>query len=286
VVETERHLFLEKHIVTLSHVAHLKLVAIVYDKSHRFSLLPSSPLSLIHCSLHRISSDATMPIETIQTTPTTGDAARSGSMGGTRVESNTSSSSSNVAMQTIAKKKVPMLYEYWKALMITEAGLSAYHISDWLPGGMLSSTTNLEFPTINKTNIVCCESHLMVGLGLPLGKFLVSILNYLRCELVHLNLNAIIAHSYFSMLCECWLRIPPDTYLFWYFYYPARYDNQVFSGIGLTLHRHRRHEYLDATFRGYWKGASQRWFHVDIHACRGLVPRVPRVAGYGPTTWI
>jgi hypothetical protein len=29
----------------------------------------------------------------------------------------------------ITKKKVPMLYEYWKALMVTEADLAAYHVA-------------------------------------------------------------------------------------------------------------------------------------------------------------
>jgi hypothetical protein len=44
VVETERHLFLGKRIVTLSPAAHIKLNATVHTKSHHFSLLPSSPL--------------------------------------------------------------------------------------------------------------------------------------------------------------------------------------------------------------------------------------------------
>jgi hypothetical protein len=149
-----------------------------------------------------------------------------------------------------------MLYEYWKTPTVTEVDLAACHTVDWLPGRVLSSTTDLEFPMIDKTIIVCFESHLMAGLGLPPSKFLVSILNYLRCELVHLNPNAIAVLSYFSMLCECWLGIPPDTSLFWYFYYPSYYDKQVFSRIGLTLCLNCRKEYLNATFRGCWKGAS------------------------------
>jgi hypothetical protein len=55
---------------------------------------------------------------------------------------------------------------------------------------------------IDRTNIVCFESHLMCGLGLPPSKFLVSVLNYIECELVHLHSNAISAVSCFSMLCE------------------------------------------------------------------------------------
>jgi hypothetical protein len=105
-----------------------------------------------------------------------------------------------------------------------------------------------------------------VWLGLPQSKFLISILNYLRCELVHLNPNVITALSCFNMMCECSLGIPPDTSMFWYFYYPTHYDKQVFSGIGLTLRHNRRGEYLNTGFKGYWKDASQRWFHVDTHA--------------------
>jgi hypothetical protein len=128
--------------------------------------------------------------------------------------------------------------------------LAAYHATRWLPVLVRSSTTNLEFPTIVKTIIICFESHLMCGLGQPLSKFLVSILNYLGCELIHMNLNAITVLSCFSMLCECWLGIPPETSLFWYFYYPSRYDKKVFVGIGLTLCHNRQEEYLNTSFRG------------------------------------
>jgi hypothetical protein len=33
----------------------------------------------------------------------------------------------------------------------------------------------------------------------------------------------------------------------------------------LSLRRHHRKEYLDATFKGNWKGASRKWFLVDMH---------------------
>jgi hypothetical protein len=123
----------------------------------------------------------------------------------------------------------------------------------------------MEFPTVVNTTIVCFESHLIDGSGLPPSKFLVSILNFLRCELVHLNLNTITVLNCFTKLCECWFRIPPDTSLFLYFYGPTQYDKQVFYWIGLSLHRHCRQEYMDATFKGYWKGASRKWFLVDMH---------------------
>jgi hypothetical protein len=104
----------------------------------------------------------------------------------------------------------------------------------------------------------------MCRLGLPPSKFLVSILNYIGCELVHLNLNAISTLSFFCMLCECCLRIPPDTSLFWYFYSPIHYEHKVFFGIRLMPRRNHWREYLKVTFRGYWKGASRWLFHINL----------------------
>jgi hypothetical protein len=119
----------------------------VHTKSHRFSLLPSIFLLFIHCLLHHTNSHFNMTSGTYQTSPIAGDAAASSSKVATSTESNTASasSSSNAATQSIAKKKVPMLYEYWKAPAVSEADLTAYHIIDWLPGGVLSSTTAWNF---------------------------------------------------------------------------------------------------------------------------------------------
>jgi hypothetical protein len=91
---------------------------------------------------------------------------------------------------------------------------------------------------------------LMCRLRLPLSKFIFFILNFIGCELVHLNLNNITTLSCFSMLCECWLDVPHDTSLFWYFYSLTCYEHMVFSGIGIMLHRNRRKEYLNVMFRG------------------------------------
>jgi hypothetical protein len=145
---------------------------------------------------------------------------------------------------------------------VTEADCAAYHATGWLLGGVVS-ISDMEFPTVDNTTIVCFESHLIAGIGLPPSKFLVCIPKFLRCELVHLNLNAIAALIYFTMLCECWLGIAPDTSLFWYFYGPALYDKHVFSGVRLSLCHHHRQEYLDAMIKSCWKGTSQRWFLVD-----------------------
>jgi hypothetical protein len=139
--------------------------------------------------------------------------------------------------------------DYWKKSMITEADCLAYHATGWLGGGMEFHVPKVDIPTVDDSIVVSFESHLIAGLGLPPSKFLVAIMNFLGCELVHLNMNAITALSCFTMLCECWLGIVPDTSLFWYFYSLTHYDKVVYSGIGLSLHRSRRKNYIDATFK-------------------------------------
>jgi hypothetical protein len=133
---------------------------------------------------------------------------------------------------------------------VTEKDITNFHEADWLLGVLLYTLTTLEFPTIDHTNIVCFESQLMCGLDLPPSKFLIAVLNYLGCEMVHMHPNAIASLICFSMLCECWLSIPPDTSLFLYFYSPACYENKVFSSLGLTSRRNHRDEYPKATFKG------------------------------------
>jgi hypothetical protein len=110
--------------------------------------------------------------------------------------------------------------------------------------------------TVEGSTILCFESQLAARVGLPLSKFLSSIMNYLKCSLVHLNTNAASALSSFVILCKCWLGIPPDTSLFWYYYSPAWYTKTIFGGMGFFLRHKRRDEYIKATFKSCWKGAQ------------------------------
>jgi hypothetical protein len=139
----------------------------------------------IHCSLHRTTFHSTMTGESGQISNVTDDIAASDSQSVAGMESDSASltSSSTMADQTIAKKKVQLLHQNWKAPMVTDKDISAYHVAGWLLGVLLCSPTTLYFLTINRTNIVCFESYLMCGLGLPPSKFLVSILNYCYCFL-------------------------------------------------------------------------------------------------------
>jgi hypothetical protein len=72
----------------------------------------------------------------------------------------------------------------------------------------------VKYLIVDGTTVVCFESHLVAGLGLPPNKFLVVVMSHLGCELVHFNPNSIATLSCFTMLCECWLRIAVDTNLF------------------------------------------------------------------------
>jgi hypothetical protein len=93
-----------------------------------------------------------------------------------------------------------------------------YHDLGWLSGNLISFIPEVDVPTVEGSTVLCFECQLAAGLGLPPSKFLSSVMSYLGCSLVHLNANAVSALSNFAMLCECWLGIPPDTSLFWYYY--------------------------------------------------------------------
>jgi hypothetical protein len=105
--------------------------------------------------------------------------------------------------QVIAENKVPNLYEYWKSLTVKEVNIHKFHEAGWLLGDLICSPTTLNFPIIYQMHIVCFKSHLICGLGLPCSKYLVTILGYLGCKLIHLNSNIIAALSLLYMLCEC-----------------------------------------------------------------------------------
>jgi hypothetical protein len=176
-----------------------------------------------------------------------GDDAQSDS----RVESAApaTSSSPTLAATKMADEKVPEMSDFFKKTTVTQEEREANHRFGWLTGSLISTIPEVDVPTVHDSTIVCFESYLVVGLGLPPSKFLSTIMNFYGCELVQFNPNAIDALGCFTMLCECWLGIAPDTSMFWYFYSLVRYTNDVCSGIRLSLHRHHSQQYIDATFK-------------------------------------
>jgi hypothetical protein len=122
---------------------------------------------------------------------------------GTESDTPTTSSSTTVDAIRMADNRIPKIADYWKKSNISEGNRQAYHDFGWLTGNLISSIPQVDVPTTHGSTMVCFESHLVTGLGLPRSKFLVAIMNFLGSELVHFNLNAITAHSCFTMLCEC-----------------------------------------------------------------------------------
>jgi hypothetical protein len=121
----------------------------------------------------------------------------------------------------MAAGEIPELTDFFKKMTMIKDDRRAYHDHRWLASNLVSFIPEVDVPTVEGSTIICFESQLDAGIGLPPSKFLSSIMNYLGCSLVHLNSNTILALSSFIMLCECWLGIPLDTSLFWYYYSPA-----------------------------------------------------------------
>jgi hypothetical protein len=113
----------------------------------------------------------------------------------------TTSSSPTRGASMMAKGEIPELTDFFKKTSVSEEELQAYHHHGWLTGNMLSSIPEVDIPNVHNSYILCFESHLLAGLGIPPSKFLVVIMNYLGCSLVHFNVNEIAALSSFMMLC-------------------------------------------------------------------------------------
>jgi hypothetical protein len=171
------------------------------------------------------------------TTPVVPSASARDSGHVSRAESTTmaASSSPTRGATRMAKGEIPELTDFFKKTIETKDDHQAYHDHGWLTGNLVSFIPEVDDLTVEGSSIICFESQLAAGIGLPLSKFLSSIMNYLGCSLVHLNSNTVSALSNFIMLCECWLGFPLNTSLFWYYYSPARYTKTIFGGIGFSL---------------------------------------------------
>jgi hypothetical protein len=171
-------------------------------------LVPSlllSRLLILYCSLHHSLFSLSMASEADQNPPVTTEPATSGNKSEPRIESDASATSSSATLATIkmADNQIPKIANYWKKSNVSEANRQAYHDFGWLMGNLISSILEVDIPTTHGSIVVCFESHLVARLGLRPSKFLVAIMNFLMCERVHFNLNAIVALSCFTMLCEC-----------------------------------------------------------------------------------
>jgi hypothetical protein len=114
---------------------------------------------------------------------------------GTESDAPATSSSTTLGAIKMADNQIPEITDLWKKSILSEANRQAYHNLGWLTGNLISSIPEVDVPTTHGSTVVCFESHLVVGLGLPPNKFLVAIINFLGCKLVHFNPNAITALS-------------------------------------------------------------------------------------------
>jgi hypothetical protein len=143
--------------------------------------------------------------ETDQTLHVAGDPIIDKNKSASMAESDVSaaSSSSDMATMKMVDKTIPEMSDYWKKSMITDIDHLTYHSTGWLSGGLESLVPEVVIPMVDGSAVVCFESHLVAGLDLPPSKFLVAIMNFLGCELVYRNPNAIAALNSFAMLCKC-----------------------------------------------------------------------------------
>jgi hypothetical protein len=101
------------------------------------------------------------------------------------------SSSLTRSVSMMAKGEILELIDFFKKTSLSEEELQGYYRLGWLTGNVLSSIPEVDVPTVHDPSILCFESYLLAGLGLPPSKFLAAIMNYLGCSLVHFNANAI-----------------------------------------------------------------------------------------------
>jgi hypothetical protein len=105
----------------------------------------------------------------------------------------------------MAEGKIPELTDFFKKTTVIEDDRRAYNDREWLTGNLVSFILEVDVLTVEGSIILRFQSQLIAELGLPPSKFLSSIMKYLRCSLVHLDVNVVTALSSFIMLCECWL---------------------------------------------------------------------------------
>jgi hypothetical protein len=105
------------------------------------------------------------------------------------------------------------------------------------------------------------------GFGLRTCEFLRGLLHHYEIELVHLNPNSIIQIVAFVHLCEAFLSVPPNFFLFKsYFllkYQPSADKQKVIGSIGLQM----RHccSLLDLPMRTSLKVWHKSWFYCENH---------------------
>jgi hypothetical protein len=77
----------------------------------------------------------------------------------------------------MATGEIPELTNFFKKTIVTDDDRRAYHDRGWLTGNLVSFIHEVDVPTVEGSTIICFESKLAAGIGLPPSKFLSSIMN-------------------------------------------------------------------------------------------------------------
>jgi hypothetical protein len=149
---------------------------------HHFSLMPSHLSCYLHpcCIAPMLYTLADgLVYDPAAINPSVDESTRSDS----EVESAamTTFSSSTHGISMMMKGEIPELTDFFKKTSLMEEELQGYHRPGWLTGNVLSSVPEVDVPTVHGSSVLCFESHLLAGLGLPPSKFLAAIMNYLGC---------------------------------------------------------------------------------------------------------
>jgi hypothetical protein len=77
-----------------------------------------------------------------------------------------------------------------------------------------------DIPTPNTNEIVVFSSFFQRGFGLSVCDFFRGLIDHYQIELVHLNPNFVLQIVVFVHLCEAFLGIPPNFFLFKNYFFP------------------------------------------------------------------
>jgi hypothetical protein len=89
------------------------------------------------------------------------------------------SSSPTRGAAKMVEGEISELIDFFKKTTVIEDDHQAYHNRGWLIDNLVSFIHEVDVPTVEGSTILCFESQLAAGLGLPPSKFLSSIMNYL-----------------------------------------------------------------------------------------------------------
>jgi hypothetical protein len=98
---------------------------------------------------------------------------------GTKSTAMAASSSPTRGAAKMTEGKILELTDFFKKTTVTEDDRQAYHDRGWLTGNLVSFIPEVDVPAVEGSTILCFESQLVAGLGLPPSKFLSRIMNYL-----------------------------------------------------------------------------------------------------------